>query len=44
MADLSIYKSKMTKSLEALDRELGSVRAGAQIYEPVGHKIFAEKH
>ena len=28
MADLSIYKNKMTKSLEALDRELGSVRAG----------------
>lgn len=28
MADLSIYKSKMTKSLEALDKELGSIRAG----------------
>ena len=28
MADMSIYKNKMIKSLEALDRELASIRAG----------------
>ena len=28
MADLTLYKTKMTKTMEALDRELGSIRAG----------------
>ncbi len=28
MADINFYKTKMTKSLEALDRELASIRAG----------------
>lgn len=28
MADMSIYKNKMTKTMEALDKELGSIRAG----------------
>ncbi len=28
MADMSLYKGKMTKTMEALDKDLGSIRAG----------------